>query len=506
MVGYFEGTIDGDVWAYMKGDFYGTLFDALLTGSLDGDAFVTVESLDGPIASVDGIVDGSGRICLLGYVDVDFVGEIVNAFYNGWFNGEIGGTPYMDYYNGTINGPVSGHFTGIVDGCFLGDVNGVFVGGIGPGAFEGTLTSRYLHQGEFTGVVHGSGYVDGLVDATITGEIDGEGVYYKTTKTTNPLTPIQERFIEPDSVTVKQHAISTDLEVTKEADDDTVTIGEEVTFTIEVLNVGPSDATGVVVSDVLPAGVSYVSNTPDQGWYDVTSGIWLVGDVGVGSANDASLEIVATVNTVGEICNVTSIMYADQIDPNTSNNADQACITGEEGADIHTVDLVEGYNFISLPLIPQNSTIPGDILSGLSINSGTGVAYWTGGDAGEWLVYDPGDPPSANLLTMEDGKAYFIDMIGGGTITYTGYEISAPPPATPPYYDLVEGWNAIGVTKVQPIAASVYLAAVADDYHIVYGYDAATDLYFQVGTPGHEFMQPGLGYWIAMTDEGTVYP
>ncbi|MBA2592590.1 MAG: DUF11 domain-containing protein, partial [Gammaproteobacteria bacterium] len=38
-----------------------------------------------------------------------------------------------------------------------------------------------------------------------------------------------------------------------------------MTYTVPVTNNGPSNATGVTMTDTLPAGVSFVSATPSQG-------------------------------------------------------------------------------------------------------------------------------------------------------------------------------------------------------------------------------------------------
>ena len=43
-----------------------------------------------------------------------------------------------------------------------------------------------------------------------------------------------------------------------------------MTFTVTLTNNGPDTATGVQVTDLLPAGLSFVSATPSQGSYDST--------------------------------------------------------------------------------------------------------------------------------------------------------------------------------------------------------------------------------------------
>ncbi len=51
-----------------------------------------------------------------------------------------------------------------------------------------------------------------------------------------------------------------DLTITKTVDDATPNYLDNVTFTLTVVNTGPDSAEGVVVSDLLPAGLTYVSD------------------------------------------------------------------------------------------------------------------------------------------------------------------------------------------------------------------------------------------------------
>jgi len=84
-----------------------------------------------------------------------------------------------------------------------------------------------------------------------------------------------------------------------------------------------------------------------------------------------------------------------------------------------------------------------------------------------------------------------------------GSELPAPP-EVPPSYNVVEGWNLIGFKSTTPKLASNYLAAIDGKYTVIYGYDAATDIYFTVQSG--DSLQPGHGYWIAITEAGTIFP
>jgi uncharacterized repeat protein (TIGR01451 family) len=57
----------------------------------------------------------------------------------------------------------------------------------------------------------------------------------------------------------------TDLKVTKTASATTVTVGDTITYTIKVENLGPETATGVTVTDALPRGVDFGSATSTLG-------------------------------------------------------------------------------------------------------------------------------------------------------------------------------------------------------------------------------------------------
>ncbi|MCR9296254.1 MAG: DUF11 domain-containing protein, partial [bacterium] len=115
-----------------------------------------------------------------------------------------------------------------------------------------------------------------------------------------------------------------DLSLTKTADPTTVVVGNNVTFTVTIGNSGPSTATGVVVEDRLPSGVTFATATPSQGSYDSQTGLWTVGSVAVGAS--PSLILVGVVTTPGSKTNTAQIREADQTDTNLENNQASATI------------------------------------------------------------------------------------------------------------------------------------------------------------------------------------
>ena len=98
-----------------------------------------------------------------------------------------------------------------------------------------------------------------------------------------------------------------------------------IVFTVVVSNSGPDPATGVDVTDLLPAGLDFVDATQTQGSYNEDSGLWTVGSLADGA--DATLTIIATVNTPQMTTNTAEVTGSDQVDPNSENDQDSANVT-----------------------------------------------------------------------------------------------------------------------------------------------------------------------------------
>ena len=121
---------------------------------------------------------------------------------------------------------------------------------------------------------------------------------------------------------------SADLGLKKTVDNTTPTLGQEVTYTLTVTNQSlDTAATGVRITDALPAGVAYVRHDsgPD---YDPMSGVWNVGDVPAGGSAFVGITARVELGTGGQtITNTATITSADQADPNPDNDSDDAALT-----------------------------------------------------------------------------------------------------------------------------------------------------------------------------------
>ena len=98
------------------------------------------------------------------------------------------------------------------------------------------------------------------------------------------------------------------------------------------MTVGPDRATGVVVRDQLPSGVSYVKH--HGGTYDPDTGAWTVGTIGVGQVR--TLRITVRVGRLGAQVNRAEVAASDAFDPDsvpgngarTEDDLDSAVIGG----------------------------------------------------------------------------------------------------------------------------------------------------------------------------------
>jgi len=115
-----------------------------------------------------------------------------------------------------------------------------------------------------------------------------------------------------------------DLSLTKSVSDSSPDDGDVITFTLTVTNNGPGSATGIEVTDVLPAGLNYNSYTSTQGTFSNTTGLWVVGSLASGAS--ASLTISATVDlqslsttafTLGAAASFNLFVFEDVVKPSS---------------------------------------------------------------------------------------------------------------------------------------------------------------------------------------------
>jgi uncharacterized repeat protein (TIGR01451 family) len=123
--------------------------------------------------------------------------------------------------------------------------------------------------------------------------------------------------------------------------------GGTLAYEIVVSNNGPAAATNVIVTDVLPAGTTFVSATPSQGTCSGTSTVVCT----IGSLpDDASATIQLTIRTSttpGTVTNTASVM-ATEVDGSAGDNASTAGATTTAAAELTAVPTLSEWMLIAL--------------------------------------------------------------------------------------------------------------------------------------------------------------
>ena len=132
-----------------------------------------------------------------------------------------------------------------------------------------------------------------------------------------------------------------DLSLTKIVVDNDVTpqVGTEISFEITVFNDGPTDATGVVVSDLLPSGFDFVLFSSTAGLYDETTGIWTVGNIANQGSETLIIDVI--VNATGNYTNVAEVIASDVFDIDSTPDNDILAEDDQEDATVVPVDVAD---------------------------------------------------------------------------------------------------------------------------------------------------------------------
>ena len=150
-----------------------------------------------------------------------------------------------------------------------------------------------------------------------------------TTSTTDP--------VAANDATSEDTAITTsaDISVTKVDSADPVNAGTGFSYTVTVDNAGPSDATSVSLTDVLPGGVVFVSATPTQGSCSELAGTVTcsLGTVTDGGSVDVVIAVTVPADTAaGTITNNASVTTSttDPVAGNDATSEDTAITTSAD--------------------------------------------------------------------------------------------------------------------------------------------------------------------------------
>jgi uncharacterized repeat protein (TIGR01451 family) len=187
-----------------------------------------------------------------------------------------------------------------------------------------------------------------------------------------------------------------DVAITETVDNAMPNLGDTITFTVTISDNGPVDASGVVVDDVLPAGLAFASATASQGSYDPASGMWQVGNVTTAAPQTLALRAVVTSSST--LTNTATIAHADQFDPNLGNNA-ASVVVAPEGADLGLTQTVDNHT----PNV-------GDTISFMIILNDNGPSAATNVTVGDVL------PPGLAFVAAQPSQGSYNATTGAWTV------------------------------------------------------------------------------------------
>ncbi len=217
---------------------------------------------------------------------------------------------------------------------------------------------------------------------------------------------------------------SSDLSITKSDSPDPVSAGGTLTYTITVTNGGPDAASGVQVTDPLPAGVTFVSGNvggdATRVAFNATNRT-VTANIGTLANNAvATITVVVTVGsaTNGPLSNVATVTATPNTDPNPNNNTSTAPTDINRIVDVavtktaSTSPIAGGQVTYTVVVSNNNPAAPGDArgvvvtdtlnpaLTFASFNAQTsGVTQSTGATARD-LVFTVGDLPFGATRTF----------------------------------------------------------------------------------------------------------
>jgi len=196
-----------------------------------------------------------------------------------------------------------------------------------------------------------------------------------------------------------------DLSITKTVNNAAPNVGEQVTFAITVSNGGPYAATNVQVKDLLPAGLTYVSDD-GAGAYVSGTGIWTVGTVNASAAATLHITATATSASINGVTNTAEITASDVPDPDSTPNNHNAAEDDQSSVTVNAKDA---------DLSITKSDSPDPVLAGGNITYTIDVTN-NGPDTSFDLILSDSVPGNTTLQSLTPAAGWICTTPGvGGT-------------------------------------------------------------------------------------------
>ncbi|MBI4318601.1 MAG: DUF11 domain-containing protein, partial [Chloroflexi bacterium] len=185
--------------------------------------------------------------------------------------------------------------------------------------------------------------------------------------------------------------VQSDLALSMTATPNQPMVGNPLTYNLTVSNLGPEPATGVILTDTLPAGIPFAVSMPSSPNCDLSASPTVSCNLGSIAVNgSASASIVVTPTTQGTIVSTAGVR-ANQPDPNLSNNTASVSTTviGATSTTLSASPAIGTYGSttaLSAALTAGGSPVSGRLISfalggatvGSATTDGNGIATLNG--------------------------------------------------------------------------------------------------------------------------------
>jgi uncharacterized repeat protein (TIGR01451 family) len=206
------------------------------------------------------------------------------------------------------------------------------------------------------------------------------------------------------------YALVDDLSLAVTDAPDPVVVNGTITYTVQVANTGPSDATGVVLSNNLPPGVIFLSATPSQGACSNPTGAvrCTLGTIPAGSPATVTIQVRPT-----GVTNASSAFSVSRAEPDfiTANNNATVTTTvlGAPQISIDDTFVIEGHTGTNLAVFNVRVSPPPVLAVDVSYTTSNGTAV-AGVDfvavIGGLLHFAPGETnQTLTIPVLGDGVA-----------------------------------------------------------------------------------------------------
>jgi uncharacterized repeat protein (TIGR01451 family) len=161
--------------------------------------------------------------------------------------------------------------------------------------------------------------------------------------------------------------VSADVQLNKTTSNASPNVGQKYNYTVIAKNNGPDTATGIVVTDVIPSGLTYNSYTASQGTYNSITGIWNIGTLLNGANATLKLYVTPTSTVDGKsVTNVANKTAENEYDPTTPDTANvmvkipfTITIAQLESESLHVKNYYESHS----KTLPTSVTISGQTIT-----------------------------------------------------------------------------------------------------------------------------------------------